>query len=78
MLLSTPERDLARGSGDRGPPSNPHHIREWTIGELRALLLHFGFEIPFLGLTANNSVDREMSTIIAILTSRDVGESSDS
>jgi SAM-dependent methyltransferase len=70
IVLSTPERDLARGRGDLGPPSNPCHVREWTIGELRALLLHFGFDIPFLGLTANNSVERRMSTIIAILRSR--------
>jgi SAM-dependent methyltransferase len=67
ILLSTPERELVRGRSDSGPPENPNHVREWTIGELRALLLHIGFRIPFLGLTANNNIDREMSTIVAIL-----------
>lgn len=67
VLLSTPERELVRGISDQGPPANPAHIREWTLGELRSLLLHLGFHIPFLGLTANNNVDRQMSTILAIL-----------
>lgn len=67
VLLSTPERMLLRGTRLKGPPSNPNHVREWKIGELRALLLHLGFEIQFLGLTANNHVDRRMSTILAVL-----------
>jgi SAM-dependent methyltransferase len=78
VVLSTPERDLARGMDDSGPPPNPSHVREWTIGELRALLQHMGFDIPFLGLTANNSVDRQMSTIIAVLRDGGVVERSGS
>lgn len=69
VLLSTPERDLVRGQLDPGPPKNQAHVREWNLGELRALLLHVGFTIPFFGLTANDSVRREMSTMLAILTS---------
>lgn len=76
VVLSTPERDLSRGIGDLGPPPNPSHVREWTIGELRVLLQHMGFDIPFLGLTANNSIDRQMSTIIAILRDASVAEGS--
>ncbi len=43
-------------------------MREWSISELRALLLSIGFEIVYMGLTADNDEDREMSTIIAVLT----------
>jgi 2-polyprenyl-3-methyl-5-hydroxy-6-metoxy-1,4-benzoquinol methylase len=69
VLLSTPERALVRGRWDKGPPFNRAHVREWTIGELRALLVHVGFEIAFLGLTANSSIKRELSTAIAVLRS---------
>ena len=70
VLLSTPERDLVRGHADPGPPQNPAHVREWAIAELRALLLHAGFDIPYLGLTVNDHVRREMSTILAVLQHR--------
>jgi SAM-dependent methyltransferase len=70
VLLSTPERDLVRGRDHLGPPSNPAHVREWSIGELRALLLHVGFHVPFLGLTANDDLNRQMCTIVAILVTR--------
>ena len=32
-VISTPERDLARGVNDLGPPKNPRHVREWNTGE---------------------------------------------
>lgn len=32
-IVSTPERDIARGVNDNGPPKNPHHIREWNSSE---------------------------------------------
>jgi SAM-dependent methyltransferase len=69
VVLSTPERELVRGRWDTGPPFNRAHAREWTIGELRALLEHVGFEIAFLGLTANTSLKREFSTTVAVLKS---------
>ena len=33
IVLSTPERDLRRGSDDMGPPGNPAHVREWNAAE---------------------------------------------
>lgn len=37
-VISTPERDLARGVNDLGPPRNPRHVREWNTGEFVRLL----------------------------------------
>lgn len=34
VVLSTPERDLARGAHHYGPPPNPAHVREWNFAEL--------------------------------------------
>jgi 2-polyprenyl-3-methyl-5-hydroxy-6-metoxy-1,4-benzoquinol methylase len=36
LFLSTPERNLARGWHDYGPPDNTAHIREWSAKELRS------------------------------------------
>lgn len=69
LLLSTPERDLERGVRHRGPPYNSSHVREWSLAELRSLLQHAGFEVCYLGTTANNERDREMVTSLAILRS---------
>ena len=69
IVLSTPERVLVQGMRDLGPPVNLAHVREWSIAELRALLISVGFRIAFMGLTADNDEDREMSTIIAVLSS---------
>jgi SAM-dependent methyltransferase len=51
LLISTPDRVLARGEGDEGPPGNPAHVREWTIRELGALLRRSGLVHGSLGLT---------------------------
>ena len=66
-LLSTPERDLVYGSDNNGPPSNPHHVREWNATELENLLVSKGFDVSFIGLTFNNDHDLEKKTILAIL-----------
>lgn len=66
-LLSTPERDLARGANDLGPPANPHHVREWTLAELGRLLDAWGFNVQFLGLTASTDRHREKETILAVI-----------
>jgi trans-aconitate methyltransferase len=44
ILISTPERDLARGSKNRQSP-NKHHVREWNKIELAQYLESNGFEI---------------------------------
>jgi SAM-dependent methyltransferase len=38
MLISTPERDLRRGSDDMGPPANGAHVREWNSEEFQQYL----------------------------------------
>lgn len=58
-VLTTPDRDLVRGANNYGPPGNPHHVREWNLIELQALLTHFDIGIEFMGLTVNNNVDME-------------------
>jgi SAM-dependent methyltransferase len=76
IVLSTPERSLLHGRWDKGPPFNRAHVREWTIGELRALLAYIGFDIAFLGLTANSRNQRELSTSIAVLRRPSEGDGS--
>jgi 2-polyprenyl-3-methyl-5-hydroxy-6-metoxy-1,4-benzoquinol methylase len=72
VLISTPERDVTRGTSHKGPPPNPFHVREWNMSEFRALLEDAGFNITFIGLTASNSLRREMKTIITYLTNASV------
>jgi SAM-dependent methyltransferase len=38
IILSTPERDLLRGSNSNGPPSNESHVREWNKSEFNNYL----------------------------------------
>lgn len=66
-ILSTPERDLVRGSNDPGPPANPAHVREWNLVEFSQLLEEFSLQAAFLGLTYNNDRDWEKKTILSIL-----------
>lgn len=63
-VISTPERDLVRGKNHFGPPTNPHHIREWNLGELEKLLRYFKFNLAFCGLTASNDKHFEKKTSI--------------
>jgi SAM-dependent methyltransferase len=52
VLISTPDRDRARGLVDRGPPANPAHVMEWSASEFVRFLLAAGFaEVPFAGHT---------------------------
>jgi len=67
VLLSTPERVLHYGPGHRGPPPNPAHVREWSLGELRQLLEHASLRVMSMGLTADNETDRRIVTSLAVL-----------
>jgi len=69
-LLSTPERDLVRGTNDFGPPLNSHHVREWNMEELMKLLSSHSINIAFKALTANNDKDYKQHTILAGLQNR--------
>jgi SAM-dependent methyltransferase len=45
IVLSTPDRSRLDGACPLGPPLNPRHVREWTMGELQALVRSQGFEV---------------------------------
>lgn len=38
IIISTPDRDLARGINDMGPPGNKTHIREWNMNEFQKFI----------------------------------------
>lgn len=54
-VLSTPERNLKNGWLHTGPPPNPYHTREWSIGELRRLVTEMGFGLVYAGLTVTHN-----------------------
>lgn len=66
-ILSTPERDLVRGTNHFGPPPNKAHIREWNISEFHELLNEQGFYVNFIGLTRSDTIKNEARTILAVL-----------
>lgn len=66
-LISTPERDLERGTHDMGPPANTTHIREWNLAELEMLLSSEGLRPAFCGLTQRNDRDKLRYTSLAIV-----------
>ncbi len=66
-VLSTPERDLARGSDDFGPPGNPAHVREWNLDEFTRLLASAGMGVSYCGLTRSNDRDDKEETILCIV-----------
>jgi GT2 family glycosyltransferase len=67
-ILSTPERDLERGTSDYGPPANPAHVREWNLTEFAALLEHADLHVDQIGLTISNSQEGQKKTILAVVT----------
>lgn len=54
LLISTPDRNRARGLIDNGPPSNTAHVREWSAEEFARFLSDCGLIIPFVGHTINH------------------------
>jgi glycosyltransferase involved in cell wall biosynthesis len=44
-LISTPDRNRLQPETPMGPPSNPHHIREWAAEDFSLLLESCGLEI---------------------------------
>jgi len=41
VVISTPDRNLFRNGTHNGPPSNPTHLREWSMVELHTYLSEF-------------------------------------
>lgn len=67
IIISTPDRDRARGWLDNGPPANPAHVMEWNGTEFLRFMRDSGFDdIPFHGHTINTDLHRAKTTIIAI------------
>jgi hypothetical protein len=70
LVLTTPERDLARGIEDTGPPANACHVREWNLAELASLLEHHGLPVCRIGLTRSNDQWGHMHTILGFVAGR--------
>ncbi len=66
FFLSTPERELTNEGPHLGPPPNPAHVREWTLGELEQFLGAEGLH-GYFGLTRSNDVMPYMRTSIAAI-----------
>lgn len=66
-LISTPERDLARGVNDFGPPKNTAHIREWNFEELNKLFISNNFRVVYSDLTCSNTIDYNYKTTFCLL-----------
>ncbi|ADJ65887.1 methyltransferase domain-containing protein [Herbaspirillum seropedicae] len=66
-VISTPERDLERGTHDMGPPANPTHIREWNLAELETMLSSEGLRPAYCGLTISNDRDMLRKTSLAVV-----------
>jgi glycosyltransferase involved in cell wall biosynthesis len=70
-VVTTPERDLVRGSSHFGPPQNPSHVREWNLAELEILLRAESLDINFTGLTMDNDHEWQKRTTLALLEKND-------
>ena len=67
VLISTPDRDRARGWLDSGPPANPAHVMEWAPSEFVRFMRGCGFsDIPFYGHTVNTDFHRVKSTLLIV------------
>lgn len=67
LVISTPDRDRARGSGDQGPPANPAHTMEWTLPEFHSLLSSQGLAPITHGFTRNFSEAETRNTQVAFV-----------
>ena len=50
ILITTPERELIHGVGNMGPPTNPCHVREWTVSEFQQLIRNHFYVDANIGL----------------------------
>lgn len=64
IVVSTPDRDKARGPGDLGPPLNPCHAREWAPREFRRLLADYGLRSEATRWTRSSSRDERRDTMV--------------
>lgn len=67
VLLSTPDRDRARGWLDDGPPANPSHVFEWSGPELLRFMKASGFgDLEFYGHTVNTNFHLAKATTLVV------------
>lgn len=66
LVISTPDRDRARGRDDLGPPANPHHVQEWALSEFSSLLRSHGVRPVVHGWTRNISSQTTRNTQVAV------------
>jgi hypothetical protein len=69
VVISTPDRNRVYGhpEANAGPPGNPHHVREWALGELVALAQHLQWPVQWYGWTRSNDVDAYKHTSILVV-----------
>jgi 2-polyprenyl-3-methyl-5-hydroxy-6-metoxy-1,4-benzoquinol methylase len=60
IIISTPDRDVARGLNNFGPPDNLSHTMEWNKVELNKLLSRYGLVPESHQLTRTNNISNEL------------------
>ena len=66
IVISTPDRDRARGLEDIGPPANKAHCQEWNFMEFRSLLEQYQIPVVQHGHTRNFSGSSTRNTQVVI------------
>jgi SAM-dependent methyltransferase len=66
VITTTPDRVRVRGPNHLGPPPNDAHVREWELDEYARVITDAGLSLTFAGYTINNTVARELKTILTI------------
>lgn len=66
-VLTTPDRARTYGALHYGPPSNPAHVREWTLDELAALCKASGLDVLNATYTRSNDASPAMATSLLVL-----------
>lgn len=66
VVLSSPERARTYGGSHWGPPSNPAHVREWTLEELRSLVEAHGLPVTVAGTTRSCTTRLELATSLIV------------
>ena len=67
IVISTPDRDRARGPENLGPPENPAHTMEWNFEEFYSLLASRGLRPLLHGFTRNFSLSDTRNTQVAFI-----------
>jgi len=68
LYISSPNRNSRGGAQSEGPPGNIRHVREWTAGEFRDVLLSYFGDVRLSNHTLGPSLDTDTkaSPVVAI------------